>query len=116
MLLLLASIGTAFAQDTIRYVAPPPQGSPGYVLWSSALAARQCAQAVLKGWNTREWCEDGIAPGVKPKLGHLEPATPVERLDSTECRDTVQVRVLEGALKGQVGCVAGAGLTSIKPQ
>jgi hypothetical protein len=116
VLLLVASVGMTLAQDAIRYVVPAPESSRGYVLWSSHLAARQCSQAAIRGRNTREWCEDGVVPGVKPKLGNLEPGTQVERLDSTECRDMVQIRVLDGALKGQVGCIAGAGLTSVKPQ
>jgi hypothetical protein len=105
VLFLLASVGTTSAQEALRYVAPGREESR--VLWPSRRAVAECRQAFLRGWDFRPWCGEGVV---------LEPATSVERLDSTECRDMVQVRLLEGALKGQVGCIAGAGLTSIKPQ
>ncbi len=113
------AVSTSFsgAQSNIRYVVSVPKGSgaEGYVLWSSYLAASQCGHAMLRNLNVREWCEDGTVPGVRPKLGRLKAGTVVEKLDSTECHDMVQVRVLSGELKDQVGCAAASALTSARP-
>jgi hypothetical protein len=112
-----ASASLGGAQSNIGYVISVPKGSGagGYVLWSSHLAASQCGHAMLRNLNVREWCEEGTVPGVRPKLGRLKAGTVVEKLDSTECGDMVQVRVLSGELKDQVGCAAAAALTSAKP-
>ena len=56
-----------------------------------------------------------MVPGVKPKLGTLDPGTRVERLQSTDCDDMVQIRVLEGPLKNRVGCTTSSALTTVKP-
>ena len=56
-----------------------------------------------------------MIPGVKPKLGTLEPGTRVEHLPSTACEEMVQIKVLEGPLKNRVGCTSKAALTTVKP-
>lgn len=54
--------------------------------------------------------------GVKRTVGTADPGTQVERLESREYREVVQVRVLAGPLKGEVGCLPGGALTSLKPE
>lgn len=112
---LLAMTSVAGPQDALRYIAAKPPGHPKYVLWSSSVAARQCGHALLKNQDVRQWCEDGMVPGVKPKLGTLDSGTRVERLQSTDCDDMVQIRVLEGPLKNRVGCTTSSALTTVKP-
>jgi len=112
---LLAMTSVAVPQDALRYIAAKPPGHPKYVLWSSSVAARQCGHALLKNQDVRQWCEDGMVPGVKPKLGTLDSGTRVERLQSTDCDDMVQIRVLEGPLKNRVGCTTSSALTTVKP-
>ena len=112
---LLAMTSVAVSQDAIGYIAARPSGQSKHVLWSSSVAARQCGHALLKNQDVRKWCEDGMIPGVKAKLGTLEPGTRVERLHSTECDDMAQIKVLEGPLKGRVGCTNVSALTTVKP-
>ena len=112
---LLAMTSVPVPQDALRYIAAKPPGHSKYVLWSSSVAARQCGHALLKNQDVRQWCEDGMVPGVKPKLGTLDPGTRVERLQSTDCDDMVQIRVLEGPLKNRVGCTTNSALTTVKP-
>ena len=60
-------------------------------------------------------CSDGVdETGVQIKR-RLDPGVKVERLEGTACRDMVQIRILEGPLKDQVGCTVGAALTSVAP-
>jgi hypothetical protein len=113
MLFVLSS--SAFPQGAVRYIAARPPGQSNYVLWSSSLAAEQCGHAMLKNTDIRQWCEDGVVPGVRPKLGTLEPGTRVERLNSTDCQDMVQIRILDGRLKDQIGCTTASALMSVKP-
>ena len=112
---LLAISSIAFSQEALRYIAARPPGQSQYVLWSSSVAALQCGHAIFKNLDIRQWCEDGVVPGVKPKLGTLEPGTRVKRLDSTECGDMVQIRILDGPLKDRVGCTTSSALTTVKP-
>ena len=114
-LFLLTVTSVAAPQEAIRYIGARPPGQSKYVLWSSSVAARQCGHALLKNQDVRQWCEDGMVTGVKPKLGTLDPGTRVERLPSTACEDMVQIRVLEGALKNRVGCTSHSALTTVKP-
>jgi hypothetical protein len=111
----LAVTSVAVPQEAVRYIAARPPGQPKYVLWSNSVAARQCGHALLKNQDIRKWCEDGMVPGVKPKLGTLEAGTRVERLQSTDCDDMAQIRVLEGPLKNRVGCTTRSALTTVKP-
>jgi len=112
---VLAMTSVAVPQEAIRYIGARAPGQSKYVLWSSSMAARQCGHALLKNQDIRKWCEEGMVPGVKPKLGVLNPGTQVERLQSTECEEMVQIRVLEGPLKGRVGCMTVSALTTVKP-
>jgi len=112
---LLAMTSAALSQDAARYIAARGPGQPKHVLWSSSVAAQQCGHALLKNQDVRKWCEEGMAPGIKPKLGTLEPGTRVERLQSNECHDMAQIKVLEGPLKGHVGCTNVSALTTVKP-
>src|SRR5215471_7751003 len=100
---VLAMTSVAVPQEAIRYIGARPPGQSKYVLWSSSLAARQCGHALLKNQDVQQWCEDGTALGVKPKLGMLDPGTRVEQLQSTACEDMAQIIVLEGPLKNRVG-------------
>jgi hypothetical protein len=103
------------AQDAIRYVSRAPAGHPGYVLWSDFTFANYCRGeaarlAQIPSLKPLRSCEvDGQIRRT------LEPGVKVERLDSTECRDMVQIRVLDGPMKDQVGCTTGSALTSVKP-
>lgn len=112
---LLTMTSGAVSQEAIRYIGARPPGQSKHVLWSSSVAARQCGHALLKNQDVRQWCEDGMVPGVKPKLGTLDPGTRVERLQSTDCDGMVQIRVLEGPLKNRVGCTTSSALTTVKP-
>ena len=114
-LFLLAVTSVAVPQEAIRYIGTRPPGQSKYVLWSSSMAARQCGHALLKNQDVRQWCEEGMIPGVKPKLGTLDPGTRVEQLQSTECEDMAQIKVLEGPLKNRVGCTNRSALTAVKP-
>ena len=105
----------ALSQEAIRYIAARPPGQSKFVLWSSSVAARQCGHALLKNQDVRKWCEEGMVSGTKPKLGTLDPGTQVERLQSTECDDMAQIKVLDGPLKGRVGCTTVSALTTVKP-
>jgi hypothetical protein len=114
-LFLLAVTSAAVPQEAIRYIGARAPGQSKYVLWSSSVAARQCGHALLKNQDVRQWCEDGMIPGVKPKLGALDPGTRVEQLQSTECEDMAQIKVLEGPLKNRVGCTTRSALKTVKP-
>src|SRR5262245_32888926 len=105
----------ALSQEAIRYIAARPPGQSKFVLWSSSVAARQCGHALLKNQDVRKWCEEGMVSGTKPKLGTLDPGTRVERLQSTECDDMAQIKVLDGPRKGRVGCTTLSALTTVKP-
>lgn len=106
----------AFAEGEHTYVKVPTSGQ-GVILWSDRLAATNCARATVRGTDQdrRELCERG-AGGTKPKVGLLDAGTEVERLDPQACGDLVQVRVLDGALTGGVGCISGGALTRVRPQ
>ena len=112
---LLMMTSVAVPEEVIRYIAARSPGQSKFVLWSSSMAARQCGHALLKNHDVQQWCEDGMVPGVKPKLGTLDPGTRVERLQSTECEEMVRIKVLEGPLKNRVGCTSKAALTTVKP-
>jgi hypothetical protein len=115
VLSLLAVTSIAIPQEAIRYIGARPPGQSKYVLWSSSVAARQCGHALLKNQDVQQWCEDGMVPGVKPKLGTLDPGTRVEQLQSTECEDMAHIKVLEGPLKNRVGCTTRSALKTAKP-
>jgi hypothetical protein len=117
LLTLMIGLTThAFAEGEHQYVKLTSSGQ-GVILWTDRVAATNCARATLRGTeqDRRELCEDGTA-GTKPKVGLLDAGTEVERLNSRECGDLIQVRVLAGALTGGVGCISGGALTRIRPQ
>jgi hypothetical protein len=99
----------------IRYINATPGGPAEYTLWTSYAASTNCARALLYGYDSRQWCEEGVA-GIRPKLGGLAHGTEVEVLDDTECRDMVHARVLTGPLKGQAGCIVARGLSFGRPE
>jgi hypothetical protein len=99
-----------------RFVVENKVAPAGYPLWTSQLALDSCSKAVLRGTkaDAKMFCETGFS-GLKPKLGLLPRATEVELLDANaECGRMVAVRVLTGELKGEVGCVPAAALSSFK--
>src|SRR5262249_37318781 len=110
---VIPSLGRA--DDSILYIAAPTNAANKFVLWSSYRSATQCGHAMLAGRDVRKWCDEGIGPSHKPKLGNFDAGTRVERLDTNECDAMVQIRVLDGPLKGAIGCVSSAALTSDKP-
>lgn len=117
VLTLAVMLSALVFADEIRYVVQGP--SPGgYPLWSNWVSFNNCARALTRGGSPADvqmFCQDGFS-GIKSKVGALGPGTTVERLDTTECRDMVRIRVVTGELKGQTGCISGDALTSIKPE
>lgn len=104
----------AHAGET-RYVNAVPGGPAEYTLWTSYTASVNCAKALLYSWDPLPWCEDGVA-GLRPKQGSLPHGTQVEVLDTTECRDMVHARVVDGPLKDKVGCIVARGLSASRPE
>ena len=102
LILTLAMCGTVAAQGPIWFVT----GSP--MLWLVKL--KVCENPNLP--KDLPLCDETSQPGA------LEPGTRVQELpDSVSpCTDLVGVRVLEGASKGKIGCVAAENLTRVKPQ
>ena len=98
----------------IRYVNATPGGPAEYTLWTSYTASTNCARALLYGYDSRQWCDEGVA-GVRPKLGALSHGTEIEVLDDDECRDMIHARVLTGPLRGQVGCIVARALSPTRP-
>ena len=114
--LALTLLATAPAvAGEIRFVNATPGGPAEYTLWTSYTASVNCARALLSGYDSRQWCEEGMA-GIIPKLGSLAHGTEVEVLEGTECRDMVHARVLTGPLKGLVGCIVARGLSVGRPE
>jgi hypothetical protein len=108
----------ARADDPIRYVVAQKSGA-GWTMWTNGSGPNACAAALLAASRQRQnvvgqTCDSLL--GVKMTVGTADPGTQVERLESRECREMVQVRVLGGPLKGEVGCLPGGALTSLKPE
>ena len=116
-LVLLALVaGPTVAQSALGWVVPSKTGG-GWALWANWDTFNTCARATIRGTpaDQRMFCQDGVA-GVKPRVGELAPGTLVERLDSRTCREMVTIRVGEGPLKGETGCISANALTSTKPE
>jgi hypothetical protein len=120
-LVVLPVVTVSAETGGLRHVVPSKvagQMTTEYALWSSAESADLCARAWIGGTaqDRRRFCEEGVVPGVKPRVGALAVGMEVELLDSRECRRMAHVRVLTGPLKGKTGCIAAQALSSIKPE
>jgi hypothetical protein len=117
VLVLVVALRLAVGAGEKRYVVPSKDLPAGYALWTNRQWADSCAKATIRGTKTDQqtFCVDGFS-GLKPKVGSLPGGAEVELLDSTECGRMAYVRVLTGELKGEVGCIVAAALSSFKPE
>ena len=101
LILTLAMCGTVAAQGPTWFMTGRP------MLWHVKL--KVCDNPRLKDLDV---CNTAFEPGT------LEPGTRVQELpDSvTPCADLVGVIVLDGASRGDVGCVAAENLTGVNPK
>ena len=102
LILTLVMCGTAAAQGPIWFVTGRP------ILW--LVKFHVCDNPHLP--KDLDLCNTTFQPGA------LEPGTRVQELpdSASPCTDLVGVRVLDGASKGNIGCVAAENLTGVKPQ
>jgi len=98
-----------------RYVVVTPDSPAEFTLWTSYTASVNCARALLAGRDEREWCDVGVG-GITPKVGKIGHGTEVELFDDAECQDMAHVRIMTGAMKGQVGCLVQRALSTKKPE
>ena len=101
LILTLVMCGTAAAQGPIWFVTGRP------LLW--LVKSKPCDHP---NFPKDVDCNTTFQPG------QLEPGTRVQELPDSKspCTDLVGVRVLDGASKGNIGCVAAENLTGVKPQ
>jgi hypothetical protein len=101
LILTLVMCGTVAAQGPIWFVTGRP------ILW--LVNSKVCDHP---NFPKDVDCNTDSQPG------YLEPGTRVQELPDSKspCTDLVGVRVLDGASKGNVGCVAAENLTGVKPQ
>jgi hypothetical protein len=118
LLIVLAVVvlaAVAGAAGETRYVVVTPDSPAEFTLWTSYTASVNCAKALLAGRDEREWCDVGVG-GITPKVGKIAHGTEVELLQDAECEDMAHVRIVTGAMKGQVGCMVQRALSTKKPE
>jgi hypothetical protein len=118
--LLLSTTPVLVSAGEKRYVVDDsPRGAAAWPLWRSQHALDACSRALREGTRKEreELCAEGVSEEGKPMIGSLFHGTEVELLDArANCGQMVTVRVLNGPLQGETGCVSGTALSNVKPE